>query len=136
MTTAADPPPPPAAGWTPGEAADACPIARFLGVLDGHWSTLIVRELLIGPRRFGELKGALDGISPKTLTARLRRLEDAGVLTRTAYDESPPRVVYTLTDGGRGLREVLDTMAAWSERHLPASAARAPHPRRTPLRTR
>ena len=95
-----------------------CPVERALLVLEGRWSVLIIRELLLGPKRFGELRAALGMSSPKTLTERLRILEHHGVLTRTIYAEVPPRVVYELTDRGRGLRSVLDAMAVWSEREL------------------
>jgi DNA-binding HxlR family transcriptional regulator len=95
-----------------------CPIERALLVLDGKWSTLIIRELLGGPKRFGELRSALAIGSPKTLTERLRILEHQGVLTRTAYAEIPPRVVYELTDRGRSFRSVLEAMAAWGNADL------------------
>ena len=90
-----------------------CPIERALLVLDGKWSTLIIRELLRGPMRFGELRTALAIGSPKTLTERLRILEHQGILTRTVHAEVPPRVVYELTDRGRSFRSVLEAMAEW-----------------------
>ncbi|MCP3803902.1 helix-turn-helix transcriptional regulator [Allokutzneria sp. A3M-2-11 16] len=96
-----------------------CGVARFLAVLEGTWATLIVRDLLPGPKRFTELRAGLPGISPKTLSARLRRLEETGLVTRTAYAEVPPRVEYELTEAGTRLRKVLDTMAEWAERDLP-----------------
>ena len=96
-----------------------CPIARFLVVLEGPWATLVVRELLPGPKRFTELRAALPGISPKTLSARLKRLEETGLVTRTAYPEVPPRVQYELTPAGARLRRVLETMAEWAEQDLP-----------------
>ncbi|MFI6170373.1 winged helix-turn-helix transcriptional regulator [Nocardia sp. NPDC051052] len=96
-----------------------CPIARFLTVLDGPWATLIVRELLPGPKRFTELRNALPGISPKTLSSRLQRFQDTGLVTRTAYAEVPPRVVYALTPPGQRLDAVLNTMADWAEHALP-----------------
>jgi DNA-binding HxlR family transcriptional regulator len=95
-----------------------CPIERALLVLDGKWSTLIIRELLRGPKRFGELRTALAIGSPKTLTERLRILEHHDVLTRTVYPEVPPRVVYELTERGRSFRSVLEAMAAWGEADL------------------
>ena len=79
-------------------ATAGCPIEHALLVLDGKWSTLIIRELLTGPKRFGELRKRLNIGSPKTLTERLRILEHQGVLTRTVHAEVPPRVVYELTD--------------------------------------
>ncbi|MER5964578.1 helix-turn-helix domain-containing protein [Streptomyces sp. NPDC002057] len=91
-----------------------CGVARFLALLEGPWATLIVRELLHGPHRFTELRAALPGISPHTLTSRLRRFETYGLVTRTAYAEIPPRVEYRLTPLGEGLGPVLDTMARWA----------------------
>lgn len=90
-----------------------CGVARFLILFDGPWATLIIRELLHGPRRFTELRDTLPGISAHTLTNRLRRFEAHGVATRTAYPEIPPRVVYELTELGRGLRPVLEAMDSW-----------------------
>lgn len=91
-----------------------CGVARFLRLLEGPWATLVVRELLHGPHRFTELRNALGGISAHTLTNTLRRFERNGIVTRTAYAEIPPRVVYELTPVGQGLRVVLDAMATWS----------------------
>jgi DNA-binding HxlR family transcriptional regulator len=99
-------------------ATAGCPIERALLVLDGKWSTLIIRDLLSGPKRFGELRASLRIGSPKTLTERLRILEHQGVLTRTVYAEVPPRVVYALTDRGESFRAVLEAMAAWGDADL------------------
>jgi len=90
-------------------------VSRFLILLDGPWATLIVRELLRGPLRFNELIDALPGISAHTLTRRLRRFEAAGIVTRTAFAEIPPRVVYELTPVGESLRSVLDAMNEWAD---------------------
>lgn len=98
-----------------------CGVARFLMLFDGPWATLIVRELMHGPQRFGQLREALGGISAHTLTNRLRLFEARGIVTRTAYAEIPPRVVYELTDLGWQLRPVLDAMYAWGMA-APASA--------------
>jgi DNA-binding HxlR family transcriptional regulator len=91
-----------------------CGVARFLTLLEGPWATLIVRELLHGPMRFTALRDALPGISPHTLTRRLRQFETYGIAARTAYAEIPPRVEYRLTDLGEGLRPVLDAMGTWA----------------------
>ncbi|MEU4624824.1 helix-turn-helix domain-containing protein [Actinoplanes sp. NPDC023801] len=88
---------------------------RTLQVLDGKWATLVVRELMPGPKRFTELRAAVGGPSAKTLTDRLRSLEHQGILTRTVYAEVPPRVVYELTDQGRSLNSILMAMLAWGE---------------------
>lgn len=95
-------------------SVETCGVTRFLSLLDGPWATLIVRELLGGAHRFGELLSALDGISAHTLTNRLRKSETHGLLVRTVYPEIPPRVVYELTPLGQGLRPVLDAMNAWA----------------------
>lgn len=94
-----------------------CGVEHTLEVLTGKWATLVVRELLGGPMRFGELRAALGNPSAKTLTDRLRALEHRGVLTRTMYAEIPPRVVYELTDKGRTLEAVLVAMLHWGEEH-------------------
>lgn len=91
-----------------------CGVARFLTLLDGPWATLIIRDLLTGPARFSELRSGLTGISAHTLSNRLRRFEDHGLVTRTVYAEVPPRVVYELTPAGERLRSVLDAMNAWA----------------------
>ena len=92
-----------------------CTVERALEVIDGKWTTLILRDLLGGTRRFGELRTSLSGISPKTLTDRLRDLETHQVLTRTVYPEIPPRVEYALTEKGRALGGVVDALAQWGQ---------------------
>ena len=104
--------------------ARGCGVERTLGVLDGKWTTLVLRELLTGPKRFGELRTALGGPSPKTLTDRLRILEHQEILTRTVHAEVPPRVVYELTERGQSLRSVLMAMRVWGD----ADAVRADRP--------
>nr|WP_157528752.1 helix-turn-helix domain-containing protein [Kibdelosporangium sp. MJ126-NF4]CEL20313.1 Transcriptional regulator, HxlR family [Kibdelosporangium sp. MJ126-NF4]CTQ97539.1 Transcriptional regulator, HxlR family [Kibdelosporangium sp. MJ126-NF4] len=99
------------------DPAHACGVARTLQVLDGKWTTLIVRELLAGPLRFTELRSALDDVSAKTLTDRLRALEHQGILTRTIHAEIPPRVVYELTEQGQSLQVVLHAMLRWGRAH-------------------
>lgn len=93
-----------------------CTVERAAGVISGKWTTLILRDLLSGTKRFGELRHSLAGISPKTLTDRLRELEDQGVVVRTIYPEVPPRVEYSLTDKGQALGAVIQAMAQWGER--------------------
>jgi len=92
-----------------------CGVARFLILLDGPWATLIIRELLHGSHRFNELIDALPGISAHTLTRRLRRFAAAGIVSRTAFAEIPPRVVYELTPVGQSLQSVLDAMNDWAD---------------------
>ena len=86
---------------------ELCPIVLALDVIGTKWTFFILRELLIeGTRRFGDLLKSLDGISPKTLSIRLRELEDRGIVSRTVYAEVPPRVEYTLTDLGKRLEGI------------------------------
>ena len=92
-----------------------CPIERAVGVLDGKWTLLILRELFQGVRRFGELHSALAGVSPKTLTDRLRALEARGVVGRTIYPEIPPRVEYALTPRGLRAWPVVEALRDWGE---------------------
>ncbi|MBY8234008.1 helix-turn-helix transcriptional regulator [Vibrio fluvialis] len=92
-----------------------CGVARFLTLMDGPWATLIIRELLEGSMRFTELRKALPGISAHTLTHRLKQFESNDLVTRTAYAETPPRVVYELTPLGESLRPVLEAMRVWGD---------------------
>ena len=78
---------------------------------------LILRDLIPGTKRFGELKKSIGNISQKVLTAQLRQMEDSGLLTRMVYPEVPPRVEYTLTDLGRSLKPILDAMWTWGENY-------------------
>lgn len=91
-------------------------VERTLDVIGNKWTTLIIRELLSGTKRFGELRMALTGISPKTLSDRLKELEAHGVITRCIYAEVPPRVEYDLTKQGLELKPILDAMGAWGAR--------------------
>ena len=84
-----------------------------LTLISDKWKVLILRDLLTGAKRFGQLKKSLDGVSQKVLTAQLRQMEQNGLLTRTAYPEAPPRVEYALTELGYSLKPVLDAMADW-----------------------
>jgi DNA-binding HxlR family transcriptional regulator len=91
----------------------ACPVARAVRSLDRKWTLLIVRDLLGGTRRFGELRESLVGISPKTLTDRLRDLTRSGLVERVMYAEIPPRVEYSLTEAGRNVAPVVAALAAF-----------------------
>ena len=95
--------------------AAGCPIDRAVDVLDGKWTLPLLRELLDGTRRFGELRQQLTGISPKTLTERLRAMEQNGILDRAVFAEVPLRVEYTLTPLGESLRPVIDALRVWGE---------------------
>lgn len=99
------------------KALPACPVETTLTLISDKWKVLILRELLPGTRRFGELKRSLSGVSQKVLTAQLRQMEDSGLLTRTVYPEVPPRVEYTLTELGSSLRPVLKALRDWGEEY-------------------
>ena len=81
------------------------------------WKVLIIRDLLSGTKRFGELKKSIGSISQKVLTAQLRDMEEKGLVQRTVYAEVPPRVEYTLTETGYSLKPVLDAMREWGEQY-------------------
>ncbi len=92
------------------EALLGCPVARTAGLIGNKWTPLILRDLAMGEMRFSQLERSLAGISPKTLSERLKRLEDAGIVTRCCYAEVPPRVEYALTPKGSALLPVIETM--------------------------
>ena len=96
-------------------ACPACPVETTLTLISDKWKVLILRDLMPGTKRFGELKKSIGTVTQKVLTAQLLQLEASGLLTRTVYAEVPPRVEYTLTDLGRSLRPVLDAMEAWGK---------------------
>ena len=99
----------------PAEAGKlpACPVETTLMLISDKWKVLILRDLMAGPRRFGELKRSVGNVSQKVLTSQLRQMEKSGLLIRTAYPEVPPHVEYALTDLGRSLKPVLDAMWDW-----------------------
>ena len=96
-------------------ACPACPVETTLTLISDKWKVLILRDLMPGTKRFGELKKYIGTVTQKVLTAQLRQMEASGLLARTVYAEVPPRVEYTLTDLGRSLRPVLDAMEAWGK---------------------
>lgn len=95
----------------------ACPVETTLTLISDKWKVLILRDLLPGTKRFGELKKSVGNVSQKVLTAQLRQMEDSGLLTRTVYPEVPPRVEYTLTELGYSLKTILDAMWNWGEEY-------------------
>ena len=90
-----------------------CSIEKALEVLNGKWTFLIIRDLFEGTRRFGELRKSLHGISPKTLSERLKELEEKGIILRTAYPTMPPMVEYSLTEKGYSLKPIIKEMKLW-----------------------
>ena len=95
----------------------ACPVETTLMLISNRWNVLILRDLMEGTKRFGELKKSLGDISQKVLTANLRAMEENGLLIRTVYAQVPPKVEYTLTDTGYSLKPVLDDMVQWGTKY-------------------
>lgn len=103
-----------------------CPIERTAQILGNKWTLLIVRDLALGARRFSELERSLAGISPKTLSERLKRLEEAGILSRTCSLGAPPRVDYALTPKGAALIPVIECMRTYGSQWLVIEEALIP----------
>lgn len=95
----------------------ACPVEVTLKLMGDKWKILIIRDLLTGTKRFGELKKSIGSITQKVLTSNLRAMEENGVVTRKVYAEVPPRVEYTLTETGYSLKPILDSMAMWGDNY-------------------
>ncbi len=93
----------------------ACPVETTLTLIGDKWKVLILRDLMPGTKRFGELKKSVGNVSQKVLTSQLRDMEDKGLITRKVYAEVPPRVEYSLTELGRSLKPILDAMWDWGE---------------------
>ena len=91
----------------------ACPVEITMGLIGDKWKVLIIRDLLTGTKRFGELKKSLNGITQKVLTNKLRQMEASGLVNRKVYAEVPPRVEYSLTETGWSLKPILDSMVVW-----------------------
>ena len=100
------------------DEAIGCPVAKTAEIIGNRWTPLILRDLEQGERRFSELARSLHGISPKTLSERLKRLEESGVIERECFAEVPPRVEYSLTDKGVALLPVIDCMRAFGRQWL------------------
>ncbi|MCI6430463.1 MAG: helix-turn-helix transcriptional regulator [Clostridium sp.] len=102
---------------TPAKDLPVCPVETTLTLISNKWIVLILRDLMPGTKRFGELKKSIGHVTQKVLTAQLRQMEESGLLTRKVYAEVPPRVEYTLTELGYSLKPVLDAMWAWGEEY-------------------
>lgn len=94
-----------------------CPVETTLQLIGNKWKILIMRDLLTGTRRFGELKKSLNGVSQKVLTQNLRDMEENGLIFRKVYAEVPPKVEYSLTDLGLTMKSILDIMATWGNEY-------------------
>ena len=93
----------------------ACPVETTLTLIGDKWKVLILRDLMPGTKRFGELKKSVGNVSQKVLTVQLRAMEESGLVHREVYAEVPPRVEYSLTELGRSLKPVLDSLWTWGE---------------------
>ena len=118
---------------------DTCPVCRTADIVCGKWTLLVIRDLAEGRSRFCELERSLQGISPRTLSLRLRALEEEGIVERQTFPEVPPRVEYALTDKGRALVPLIEDMRAYGLKWLfedcddPATAEREPDEAREPV---
>ncbi len=95
----------------------ACPVETTLMLIGDKWKVLILRDLMPGTKRFGELKKSIGSVSQKVLTAQLRDMEKSGLISRKVYAEVPPRVEYSLTPLGQSLKPILDQMVKWGENY-------------------
>ncbi|MDR3600334.1 MAG: helix-turn-helix domain-containing protein [Desulfosporosinus sp.] len=95
------------------EEMPACPVATTVQLIGSKWKLLIMRNLLAGTQRFGELKKSIPGISQKVLTDSLRSMEEDGIITRKVYAEVPPRVEYSLNELGESMRPIISAMEQW-----------------------
>ena len=99
------------------EKLPACPVETTLTLISDKWKVLILRDLLPGTKRFGELKKSIGHVSQKVLTAQLRQMEQSGLVNRKVYAEVPPKVEYSLTDVGYSVKPILDAMWTWGEEY-------------------
>lgn len=104
-------------GFPANPESPQCPVGTTLQVISTRWGALIVHYLLNGPLRYKELQRSLGNISQKVLTENLRQLEARGILTRTVYEQVPPRVEYKLTELGQSMRTLFDALWAWGEHY-------------------
>ncbi len=95
----------------------ACPVETTLTLIGDKWKVLILRDLMPGTKQFGELKKFAGNVSQKVLAAQLRAMEESGLVNRKVYAEVPPRVDYSLTELGKSLKPILDSMWAWGEEY-------------------
>jgi DNA-binding HxlR family transcriptional regulator len=98
-----------------------CPIANTLDLVGDKWSLLIIRDMLCGRSTFGELANSPEGVPTNILADRLRRLEDAGVIGSSAYQDNPVRYAYSLSDKGKELAEVVQAFVQWGKKHIPGT---------------
>lgn len=106
-----------------------CPVETTLSLINDRWKILILRELLDGTKRFGELRKSIEPISAKVLTSNLRSMEEDGLVDREVFAEVPPRVEYTLTDVGNSLKPILDAMKDWGTNYQEMSGEDTERPK-------
>jgi DNA-binding HxlR family transcriptional regulator len=94
-----------------------CPVEVTLSMISDRWKVLILRDLITGTKRFGELRKSIGNVSQKVLTSNLRSMEEDGLVKRKVFAEVPPRVEYTLTDTGMSLKPILDSMEKWGKEY-------------------
>ena len=103
--------------FEPQKILPACPVETTLTLIGNKWTVLILRDLMDGTKRFGELKKSIGSVSQKVLTAQLRSMEENGLVLRKVYAEVPPKVEYSLTETGKSLKPILDAMRCWGEEY-------------------
>jgi len=107
-------------------AEETCPVCATADIICGKWTILVIRDLADGRSRFCELERSLAGISPRTLSLRLRALEEEGIVERHTFPEVPPRVEYSLTDKGCALLPLIEDMRTYGKEWLGAACAPEP----------
>lgn len=107
-------------------SSNTCPVCRTAEIVCGKWTLLVIRDLADGRSRFCELERSLQGISPRTLSLRLRALEEEAIVERRTYPEVPPRVEYALTEKGRALVPIIEDMRTYGRRWLGADGSCTP----------
>jgi DNA-binding HxlR family transcriptional regulator len=113
-------------GATADPGRSTCPVARTLDLVGDRWTLLVIRDLLGGQKRYGDLLASAEHIPTNILAERLKRLERAGLLERVRYTEHPPRFEYRLTAEGRGLGRAVDALATWGLAHFPGTVRTIP----------
>jgi DNA-binding HxlR family transcriptional regulator len=101
---------------------DVCPVETTARIVGGRWKAAVLEQLLQGTKRFSELKRGISGITQRTLSQQLRELQSAGIIERTVYPDTPPRVVYAITPLGKSLGPLLEAMCHWGKSHSAAMA--------------
>ena len=105
-----------------GRPSELCPVETTARIVGGRWKAAVLEQLFQGTKRFSELKRAISGITQRTLSQQLRQLQSTGIVERTVYPDTPPRVVYAVTPLGKSLRPLLDAMCHWGKSHSAAMA--------------